>query len=126
MNPNEIVTSDLADFGARERSMLQDLLKAWNDNGLPDDMGDNVRPYMNRNSGYVFLSDEDGNTCMENDGSLFMHLSTPYEGREGFATDLADEVDDTWHPEDLEYLADALEREGEDEKAEKVRALLMK
>jgi hypothetical protein len=124
MKTEDIVTTDLANFGARERGMLIDLLTAWQDYGLPAQMGDEVRPYMNRNSGYVFLSDDDGNTCMEADGKLLMHHSTPYNGHEGFATDLADEADNTWHVEDLEYLADALEAEEEDELAAKVRALI--
>ena len=121
---NNVITTDLSEFGHRERVMLADTLKAWNTNGLPERMGNNVRAYLNKNSGYVFLSDDDGNTCMESDGQLLLHLSTPYEGHEGFAMDLASEASEDWHSEDLEYLADALAEEGQDEEAKRIREMI--
>ena len=103
MNDN-IVTSDLADFGWRELSMAKDLLTALverNNNKLLTDSG--LRICMNPNSGYVFLSDLDHNTAMECDGELLDWINTPYEGREGFIADLMEEYSDM-HPEDQEYM----------------------
>lgn len=59
--------------------------------------------YFNPNSGYVFLTDDDYNTVMMNDGKLDLFISTPYNGEEGFIDELVDRFDDL-HKEDKEYL----------------------
>ena len=122
---NDPYTENLADFGMREIRLLRDILDAWLNNGLPDDFYDEgVKPALNRNSGYVFLTNEDYQVCMEVDGKLESFYFTPYEGYEGFYEDLLDEADDSWNYEDLEYLRDIAENRGDDEAVDKLTALM--
>jgi hypothetical protein len=101
-----IVTSDLADFGARELYMLSDLLKIYAEKGLPEGMSENGVAFMlNRNSGEVFLTNEDYHVAMDNNGSLEQFYSTPYNGIEGFFSDLIQEYPNM-HDEDREYVRD--------------------
>ncbi len=80
----EVVTSDLAQFGSRERKMLEDLLRAWRKHGLPRDFdGDGVTAAMNRNSGCVFLTNANYDVAMEEDGRLVSFYSCPQCGEEG-------------------------------------------
>ena len=96
MKTEEIVTSDLSKFGARERRMAEDLLKAWRENGLPADFADDdVTVAMNTQSGYVFLTNADYQVCMEEGGRLESFYSCPECGEEG-----------TW--------ADSIKEHGED------------
>lgn len=87
---DEIVTTDLANFGFRELRMAADLLNAYCEGKWAGDnlLGDGVRVHMNRNSGCVFLSDEDFNVAMMNGDKLEMHFSCPECGNEGFAEDI--------------------------------------
>lgn len=102
MNDN-IVTTDFSDFGYREIAMARDLLDAYVKNNNTRFLGDGLQVAMNRNSGYVFLTDEDYNVAMAVNGALEDWFSSPYEGREGFFDDLAEEYDDM-HPEDQEWF----------------------
>jgi hypothetical protein len=64
-------TEDFADFGARERGMVRDILDAWNKQGLPEDFNDDgVRPAFNLNSGNVFLVNSDYQVAMMNGENL--------------------------------------------------------
>ena len=84
----EVTTTDLADFGSRERGMLIDLLVAWRDQGLPEDFEpEEVRPMMNRLSGCVFLTNSDYQTAMLNGDRLESWHNCPECGHEGFAED---------------------------------------
>lgn len=87
---NNPYTENLADFGARERHMLAEILALPLPNTF-DDSG--VKPAFNRNSGFVLLVNEDYQCAMLNDdsGKLEIFHSTPYEGHEGFITDLLEE-----------------------------------
>lgn len=111
-------TTNLADFGQREREMLIELLSAWNGSGLPDDFSENgVHFMMNQNSGNVFLTNEEFEVAMMNDttGALESFYTSPYEGKEGFFDDLKDEYKDM-HPEDQEWfksLAENLDKADE-------------
>lgn len=88
MKTQEITTTDLAQFGSRERWMLVELLTAWDKQGLPQEFyDDEVRPMMNRNSGEVFLTNADYQTCMMNGNKLEMWHNCPNCGHEGFAED---------------------------------------
>ena len=59
---NNVYTEDFADIMScsRERYEVLQIINAWNHNGLPDDFyEDNVRLAFNKNSGYVFLVNDD-------------------------------------------------------------------
>ena len=110
---NDTYTEDLADFGARERALAADLLRAPLPRGFHDD---GVKVAFNRSSGYVFLVNSDYQCAMMNDDdTLELFHSTPYEGHEGFLTDLLSEYKpDDLNGEDVEYLRAAAEAEGVD------------
>lgn len=98
-NLNDIITFD------RERALAIDLLKAWGEQGLPIDFyEEGVKVACNRNSGNVFLVNEDYQCAMMNGDKLESHYTSPYDGHEGFLEDLLDMVDDNWHEDDIEWL----------------------
>ena len=107
---NEVTTTNLADFGWRERKMAADLLVASCDHGFPDDFSDDeVAIMMNKNSGNVFFTNADCQVAMMNGDDLESFYTTPYSGHEGFAEDLKDEFQSSpedWNAEDVEYLHD--------------------
>ena len=70
---------------------------------------------MNKNSGYVFLVNEDYQCAMINcdTGELELFHSTPYEGHEGFLSDLVQEHSpEDLNSEDVDYIRSAAEAEG--------------
>jgi len=86
---DEVVTTDLADFGGRERKMARELLEAWSEQGLPEDFDDDeVRIHFNRHSGYVFLSNASFEVAMLNGDNLESWYYCPYCGHEGFKEDM--------------------------------------
>ena len=87
--PDEIVTSDLSRFGMRELKMAADLLAAYCA-APPDFLGEGVTVMLNRQSGYVFLTDEDFAVAMINGDRLEQFHSCPECGAEGFAEELPD------------------------------------
>ena len=98
-------TEDLSKFGYRERDELLDILKAWQEHGLPEGFNDDcVRCGFNLNSGYVFLVNEDGQVCMEADGKLEIWHTLPYCGEEGFLSDLLELHADQLNADDIEYI----------------------
>lgn len=102
-------TTDLSKFGARERAMLVDILKAWEEQGLPHDFNDDeVVPMMNT-SGNVFLTNEDFQVAKMNGDKLESFYYTPNNGYEGFLEELLVEIDDCWPRDDVEYLLDCAE-----------------
>lgn len=119
-------TENLADFGYREYEELKKILEAWFDgNGLPDDFDDSgVRPAFNRNSGYVFLTNDEYQVAIEVDGQLESFYTTPYEGYEGTFDELLEEADASWNYEDLEYLRDVAENRGDNEAFEKITSIM--
>ena len=66
--------------------------------------------YFNTGSGYMFLSDNDYNTIIKNGDRLDLHISTPYNGNEGFFDEVIENFDDM-HQEDKEYMRDIATRE---------------
>ena len=119
-------TTDLSDFGYRELAMLEELLKAMREQGLPDDFyDDEVVPMFNRNSGNVFLTNSDYQVAMLNGDNLESWYFLSYYGNEGFLDELLDEYNNgNIKEEDFEQLADILEQNGSNEKAEEIRAKL--
>ena len=107
-----MTTTDLKDFGYRERKMAQELLEAWNNDGLPEDFyDDGVEIMMNQNSGNVFLTNSDYQVAMINDGKLESFYNSPYEGHEGFFNELLDEYSDM-HEEDKEWFEELAKSKG--------------
>lgn len=109
----DIVTSDLSEFGHKELCDLRDLLTAYLDKNQTHFLGSGVKPCFNRNSGYVFLTDEDYNVAMEANGKLLDWFSSPYNGVEGFFEDIKPEYE-SMHPDDQEWLQNIAEELGEE------------
>lgn len=86
-----MTTTDLTQFGYRERKLAEELLHAWNENGLPEDFHDeNVTIMMNQYSGNVFLTNDEFQVAMMNGDSLESFYSCPECGHEGFKEDFDD------------------------------------
>jgi len=101
-----MTTTNLSDFGAREIRVARDLLTAMLDQGLPKGFwNQKVEIMMNRQSGDVFLINEDFQVAMINHDTekLESFYSSPYEGLEGFFDELEEQYDDM-HPEDQEWF----------------------
>jgi len=82
---NIITTTDLSEFGARERALLIKLLLAWQEQGLPEDFDNNeVTPMFNKNSGFVFLTNSDYQVAMLNGDKLESFYHCTNCGNEGF------------------------------------------
>jgi hypothetical protein len=106
-------TENLADFGFREIKMLSSILNAWVENGLPDDFDtEGVRAAFNRNSGYVFLTNNEYQVAMMNGEELKSFYTTPYEGHEGFLDDLLETDPSDYHHEDIEYISEIARSNG--------------
>ena len=119
-------TTNLADFGARELYMVEQLLKAMREQGLPEDFYDNeVVPMFNRYSGNVFLTNSEYQVAMLNGDNLESWYFLSYHGNEGFLDELIDEYENgDVQEEDFEQLADICEQNGKEEKAEEIRKAL--
>ena len=107
---NNVCTEDFADIMScsRERYKVLQIINAWNHNGLPSNFyEDNVRLAFNKNSGNVFIVNDDCQVAMMNGNNLECFYTSPYDGREGFIDELFDdymEDKDAWHIEDAEWL----------------------
>ncbi len=89
----EITTTDFSKFGSRERNMAEELLKAWREQGLPDDFyNEEVTIMMNLLSGNVFLTNNDFQVAMMNGDSLESFYTDFETGEEGFKEDLTEEA----------------------------------
>lgn len=121
-----MTTTNLSDFGYRELAIVRDLLTAMIDEGLPSDFDNNgVVPMMNKNSGNVFLTNEDYQVAMLHGGKLESFYWLGYHGYEGFLDELLTDYDNgNIESEDWEELADICERNDLDDKAEEIRAAL--
>ena len=112
-----MTTTNLSDFGYRELAMLEELLKAMREQGLPDDFyDDEVHPMMNQNSGNVFLTNSEYQVAMMNGDKLESFYFLSYHGNEGFLDELLiDYENGNILEEDWEQLADICEANGEEE-----------
>jgi len=121
-----MTTTNLSDFGYRELEMLEELLRAMREQGLPNDFYDNeVHPMMNQYSGNVFLINSDFQVAMMNDNKLESFYTLSYHGNEGFLDELIiDYNNGNIMEEDWEQLADICEENGKNEKAEEIRKRL--
>ena len=92
---DEITTTDLSRFGHRERILAEELLKAWREQGLPEDFyDDDVVIMFNTHSGNVFLTNSDFQAAMMNGEKLESFYVCPICGHEGFAEDMNHEGDE--------------------------------
>lgn len=83
-----ITTTSIADFGYRERELILDILKAWQEQGLPEGFCDEQVVFMmNKDSGNVFLTNEEYQTAMMNGDKLEIWHSCFNCGHEGFEED---------------------------------------
>ena len=121
-----MTTTNLSDFGYRELSILEELLKAMREQGLPGDFyNEEVHPMMNQSSGNVFLTNSDYQVAMLNGDKLESFYFLSYHGNEGFLDELIEEYDNgNIKIEDFEQLADICEENGKTEKAEEIRKTL--
>lgn len=109
---NEVTTTDMAKFGSREREMQLELLKAMDEQGLPEEFEvDGVVVMFNTNSGCVFLTNSEYQTAMMNGDKLEMFCNCPECGREGFKDDFEKDSD----CEECRRIAGADEEEDEDD-----------
>lgn len=84
-----LTTTDLSKFGYRERVMAESLLKAWREQGLPDDfLDEDVTIMLNTNSGIVFLTNSEFQVCMLNGEKLESFYTCFNCGAEGFEDEL--------------------------------------
>lgn len=99
---SDFYTEDLSEFGQREREMAGELLST----DLPRNFnGSGVRVAFNKNSGYVFLVNDDYQVAMMNGYHMAIFHNTPYHGHEGFIEDLLSEYEpDELNQEDIEYI----------------------
>lgn len=121
-----MTTTNLSAFGYRELEMLEQLLKAMREQGLPEDFYENdVIPMLNINSGNVFLTNSDYQVAMMNGDKLESFYTLSYNGDEGFLDELIDEYDrGNICNEDLEQFADILGNNGLEEKEKEIRAFI--
>lgn len=126
------VTYDLSEFSYCELSEAAKLLTAYtehNDTGhCLDRFGSEVKLALNKNSGFVWLEDEEYSCLMLDDNDqLYQFYFLDYAGTEGSAEELYEKFEDgDIDPEDYEQLADILEDEGMEEEAEAVRDAMEK
>ena len=100
-----MTTTDLSEFGIRERDMAEELLRAWRTQGLPEDFyDDKVEIMMNKFSGNVFLTNSDFQVAMMNGDHLESFYTLSYNGHEGFLEDFENYKEDDLHREDWEQL----------------------
>ena len=85
---NNITTTDLSEFGYRELRELSKLINAMILNGLPNDFADDkVIAMMNKNSGIVFLTNDDYQVCLLEGDELVSFYTCPNCGHEGTKED---------------------------------------
>ena len=101
---NNAYTENLSEFGFRELIEAGKLLSAIK-NGFPLDFSkENIKIGFNKNSGYVFLTNENCEVCMvDDDGTLFSYYTTPYQGLEGSFEELMEEYEEM-HVDDQTYM----------------------
>lgn len=83
------VTHDLAEFGWRELTLAKDLLNALIEQGTPDNFEyDGISIAFNKNSGYVFLTNNEYQVAMMNGDKLESYYTCSECGVEGFKDEI--------------------------------------
>lgn len=113
----KITTTDFSKFGHRERKLAEQLLSAWNEQGLPEGFqNEEVTIMFNTHSGNVFLTNSELQVAMMNDGKLESYYNDPETGEEGFKNELIEEalinlglITPSEMPEEIPSLIDGAE-----------------
>lgn len=103
-----MVTTDLSNFGETQREEAIEILKAYNESGLPEDFYDNeVLIHFNSRSGYVFLSNSEYEVAILCDGVLESFYTLP-NGTEGVKDNLIQMYNDgeIEHEEEISFMKD--------------------
>ena len=104
---NEITTTDLSKFGWREWSELRRILDAMIDKGLPEEFDNsNIHAMFNKNSGNVFLTNDECQVAMMNGDKLELFYSCPECGHEGFKDQMGKKDGHGYADKCAEYLRD--------------------
>ncbi len=99
-------TTNLSEFGYRERAIAIKLMIEWNNGNLPYDFEEkNIQMMMNTTSGNVFLTNEYNQVAMMNKDKIESFYMSPNSGIEGFYDELAKEYE-SMHDEDKEWFDD--------------------
>jgi hypothetical protein len=89
-----ITTTDLSDFDSLQLKQLELILAQWREHGLPKDfVSDEVIPMLNKNSGFLFLTNSEFQTAMlnrDNNNRLESHYHCVICGKEGFWDEFKD------------------------------------
>lgn len=86
-------TTDFSKFGYREKKLAEELLKAWREQGLPEDFyEDEISIMFNTRSGCVFLTNSEYQVVMLNDDKLETFYTDFETGEEGFKNELSAEA----------------------------------
>ena len=102
-----MTTTNLAEFGRHQLKEVGEMLIAYANKQYehPFFTNNGVHAVLNKNSGFVFLTDDDYNVLMLNSkDELEGWYNLPYSGEEGFFSDLIDLYQDDWDDDDKEYL----------------------
>ena len=108
---------DLSTLGNRELLIATELLKAYAENNKTEVFKERFYKLKdigyNNYSGDVFLTDENSNCGMLNDGIIDLYFSLPYDGKEGFLQDLVNDYDPhSLDKEDLKQMLDYIKDAG--------------
>lgn len=93
MEDSTLIEASFEGFGYREMAMAAELLEAYSNSPAEFLDQETLKVCLNKNSGYVFLSDGEYNVGMMNDGELQQFFSCPECGHEGFKDDFEDHKD---------------------------------
>lgn len=106
-----IVTMDLSEFNEKQLRLASKLLLLLAERDYLDSFNEEkVHLMLNKNSGNVFLTNEDCDVMMFNDNTqkLEMWHTLPYSGEEGFK-EYFDNIDlNKYHKEDRYYIVNRI------------------
>ena len=88
-----MTTTNLADFGMRELQALEKLIHSLWRYGVPEEFSvGGIIPMLNRNSGEVFLTNDECQVAMLNGDMIEIWYYDFETGEEGFKDDLSPEA----------------------------------
>lgn len=109
-------TTDLTKFDDRERKIFENLLHAWNEDGLPDDFINDETTIVMNEAREVFITNYRGQIAMINDDLLELYYNDPETGERGFREDLSQTaLDNLGLLEEETYIQFELDYDDEDD-----------